>query len=202
MKRWMDRGRRPRHAGTLVAGAVTGVAGVAVGQVVTSLLNARATPVQGVAEVVIAKTPGPIAEALIRLVGRNDKPILIAGVTLAIVGLGAVAGLLTARRAICGHLVFLAMAAGRAARLDEPSRLHGDVRVPAGRRSCWCAALLLDYLTGEGRSPRRRSRPPAAGSWSPRVAVAVAWRVRATSGRCSAGAGGPSRQPGGCCGCR
>ncbi len=36
---------------------------------------------QAVAETVIALTPGPVAEALIRLVGRNDKPILIAGVT-------------------------------------------------------------------------------------------------------------------------
>ena len=55
-----------------LAGAVTGLAGVAASQVVTSLLNGRATPVQVVAEVVIAKTPGPVAESLIHLVGRND----------------------------------------------------------------------------------------------------------------------------------
>ena len=94
-----------------LAGAVTGLAGVAASQVVTSLLNGRATPVQVVAEVVIAKTPGPVAESLIHLVGRNDKPILVAGVTVAIVLLGAVAGLLTGAARCSAHLVFWAMAA-------------------------------------------------------------------------------------------
>ena len=70
-----------------LAGAVTGLAGVAAAQVVTGLLNERATPVQVMAEVVIEKTPGQVAEALIHVVGRNDKPILVAGVTLAILGL-------------------------------------------------------------------------------------------------------------------
>jgi DMSO/TMAO reductase YedYZ molybdopterin-dependent catalytic subunit len=92
-----------------LAGAVTGLAGVAAAHALTAALNARATPVQVVAEVVIVKTPGPVAEAFIQLVGRKDKPILVATVTLTIVLLGAVAGLLTARRRVLGHLVFWAM---------------------------------------------------------------------------------------------
>jgi DMSO/TMAO reductase YedYZ molybdopterin-dependent catalytic subunit len=94
-----------------LAGAVAGLSGVAASQVLTSALNARATPVQMVAEVIIERTPGPVAESLIRLVGRNDKPILVAGVTLGVVAFGALAGLLTARRTVYGHLVFWAMAA-------------------------------------------------------------------------------------------
>jgi DMSO/TMAO reductase YedYZ molybdopterin-dependent catalytic subunit len=98
---------RPRLA---LAGAVTGAAGLVGAELGTRVLNARATPVQAVAEVVIARTPGPVAEFLIHLVGRNDKPFLIAGVTVAIVVLGAVAGLLTARRKVLGHAVFWVMA--------------------------------------------------------------------------------------------
>ena len=99
---------RPR---LVLAGALAAVAGIAVSLLVTNLLNARATPVEVVAEVVIEKTPGSISEPLIHLVGTYDKPLLIGGVTLAIVLLGAVAGLLTARRTLFGHLVFWAMAA-------------------------------------------------------------------------------------------
>lgn len=103
----MDTTPRGRLA---LAGAVTALCGVVAADVVTHLLNARATPIQVVAEGVIVKTPGSIAEALIHVVGRNDKPFLVAGVTIAILALGAVAGLLTSRRPVYGHLVFLAMA--------------------------------------------------------------------------------------------
>ena len=70
-------------------------------QVVTSLLNGRATPVQVVAEVVIAKTPGPVAESLIHVVGRNDKPILVAGVTVAIVAARCASPACSPRGAAC-----------------------------------------------------------------------------------------------------
>ncbi len=43
--------------------------------------------------------------------GTKDKPLLVAGVTVAVVALGAVAGLLARRRPVLGSLVFLAMAA-------------------------------------------------------------------------------------------
>ena len=93
-----------------LAGVVTALGGLVAAEVLTHLLNARATPVQVVAEVVIVKTPGPVAEALIGVVGRNDKPFLVAGVTVTILLLGALAGLLAGKRPVYGHLVFLAMA--------------------------------------------------------------------------------------------
>jgi DMSO/TMAO reductase YedYZ molybdopterin-dependent catalytic subunit len=99
------------RAARALAGAVAGFSGIAVSLLVTSLLHARANPVQTVAELVIAKTPGSVAERLIHLVGRNDKPLLVAGVTMAIVVLGAVAGLVSGRTRLLGYLVFVAMAA-------------------------------------------------------------------------------------------
>ncbi|MGZ4457294.1 MAG: molybdopterin-dependent oxidoreductase [Nocardioides sp.] len=92
-----------------LAGAVAGLSGLTASHALTALLHASATPVQAVAEVVIAKTPGPVAERLIHLVGRNDKPLLVGGVTVAVVLLGALAGVLEGRRRRTGMLVFVAM---------------------------------------------------------------------------------------------
>jgi DMSO/TMAO reductase YedYZ molybdopterin-dependent catalytic subunit len=92
-----------------VAGAVAGLAGIAVSQLLAAALHARATPIQVVAEQVVEQTPGPVAERLIHLVGRNDKPLLIAGVTLAILLLGAVAGVLSARSRVLANVLFVVM---------------------------------------------------------------------------------------------
>ncbi len=104
-----------------LAGAVAGLSGIAVSHAATNALNARATPSLVVAEVVIAKTPGGIAESLSQVVGRTDKRIHVAGVTLAIIVLGALAGVLTQRSRMAGNLVFLLMgAAALAALMSRP----------------------------------------------------------------------------------
>ncbi|MGN6132613.1 MAG: molybdopterin-dependent oxidoreductase [Nocardioidaceae bacterium] len=99
----------PRRYAAL-AGASTALAGVAASAAATDLLHVRASPVEAVAQAVIATTPGPVAETLIGLVGTKDKPLLVAGVTVAVVALGALAGVLARRRTVLGSLVFLAMA--------------------------------------------------------------------------------------------
>jgi len=164
-----------------VAGAVAGVAGIAASRLLTDLLNARADPVQVVAEVVIAKTPGPVAEPLIQLVGTNDKPILVAGVSIAIVVLGAVAGLLTARRTLFGHLVFWAMAAvALVAATTRPDFTPYSLLPLAAGVLVWTVGL--DFLTGRARptpslvASRRRFLLSASG-------VAVAALVVAAGGR-------------------
>jgi DMSO/TMAO reductase YedYZ molybdopterin-dependent catalytic subunit len=93
-----------------LAGLLAGISGVAVSQALTNLFNARATPIQEVAEAVIAKTPGSVAEALIHVVGRNDKPFLVTGVTVAILLLSALAGLVAGRSRLIANLIFIAMA--------------------------------------------------------------------------------------------
>ena len=160
-----------------LAGAVTGLAGVAASQVVTGLLNGRATPVQVVAEVVIAQTPGPVAESLIHLVGRNDKPILVAGVTVAIILLGALAGVLTARRTLYGHLVFWAMAAvSLAGAMSRPDFTPLSLLPLGVGVIVW--TVLLDYLTGAAKprptleASRRRFLLSSGG-----VAVAAGGRL-------------------------
>lgn len=132
------------------AGAVAGISGIAATLLVTNLLNARATPIEVVAEVVIETTPGSMSEPLIQLVGTNDKPFLVAGVTIAIVALGAVAGLLTARRTLFGHLVFWAMAAVALVAMMTRADFTPYSLLPlAAGVIVWTVAL--DFLTGRAR---------------------------------------------------
>jgi DMSO/TMAO reductase YedYZ molybdopterin-dependent catalytic subunit len=176
---------RPRLA---LSGAVAGLAGLMVSYVATDVLHARATPVQVVAEVVIARTPGQLAERAIRLVGRNDKPLLVAGVTVAILVLAAVAGLLTARRRLYGQLVFWAMAAvALVAAMSRPDFTPYAVLPLAAGVVTW--TLLLDYLTGVARprptvtASRRRFLLNAGGVTALALAVGASGRLVGRSRR-------------------
>jgi DMSO/TMAO reductase YedYZ molybdopterin-dependent catalytic subunit len=171
-----------------LAGAVTGAAGLAVSYLAADLLNTRANPVQVVAEQIIARTPGPVAEALIHLVGRNDKPFLIAGVAIGIVVLGAVAGLLTGVRVVLGHLVFWAMAVVALAATVGRSDFTPYALLPIGAGVvAW--TLLLDYLTGLARPKptvipsRRRFLLNAGGVALAAVAVGAGGRLVGRSRR-------------------
>src|SRR4051794_23709875 len=171
-----------------LAGAVAGLSGVAASQVVTSVLNARVTPVQAVAEVIIAKTPGPVVESLIRVVGRNDKPILVAGVTIGVVVMGAVAGLLTDRRALYGHLVFWAMAVvGLIAAVTRPDFTPVSLLPLAVGVVVW--TVLLDYLTKKAQpqptmlASRRRFLLNAGGVTAAALLVTAGGRVIGRSRR-------------------
>jgi DMSO/TMAO reductase YedYZ molybdopterin-dependent catalytic subunit len=130
---------------------VAGLAGAAVSHVLTNVLNARATPIQVVAEAIIAITPGPVAEALIQLVGRKDKPILIAGVTLGVIGFGAVAGLVSRRSRAGGFAVFGAMAAVALLAMMAGSGFTSTSLLPlAAGAAVWFVvlALLVDRTPG------------------------------------------------------
>ncbi|MFL6134474.1 MAG: molybdopterin-dependent oxidoreductase [Nocardioidaceae bacterium] len=171
-----------------LAGAVAGLSGVAASQVVTSVLNARVTPVQAVAEVIIAKTPGPVVESLIRVVGRNDKPILVAGVTVGVVVMGAVAGLLTDRRTVYGHLVFWVMGAvGLIAAVTRPDFTPVSLLPLAVGVVVW--TVLLDYLTKKAQpqptvlASRRRFLLNAGGVTAAALLVAAGGRVVGRSRR-------------------
>lgn len=171
-----------------LSGAVAGLAGVAVSHVVTDLLHSRATPVQVVAEAVIVLTPGPVAESLIQLAGRHDKTILVAGVTTAVIVFGAVAGLLTARRKVYGHLVFWAMAAvALAAAMTRPEFTPSSLLPLAAGVVVWM--LLLDYLLGVARprptleASRRRFLLHAGVVTLAALAVAASGRLLGRSRR-------------------
>jgi DMSO/TMAO reductase YedYZ molybdopterin-dependent catalytic subunit len=171
-----------------LSGALTGVAGLAASELATDLLQARATPVQVVAESVIEVTPGWVAEPLISLVGRYDKPLLVAGVTLSIPALGALAGLLTARRAVLGQLVFWVMGVLALAATATRHGFTPYALLPlAAGVVVW--TLLLDHLTGVARrgptpqASRRRFLVDAGAVAVAAVAMAGAGRLVSRSRR-------------------
>ena len=187
----MSPGSSPSRRYLALAGAVAAGAGIAVAHALTNLLNARATPVQGVAEGVIEVTPGPVAEALIQLVGRNDKPILVAGVTIAVIALGALAGVLSRRSRLVANLIFLGMGViALVALMTRPEFTSVAVLPLAAGVATWLLALafLVDAAptpagspppggTGEDTSNRSRRFVIVAAS------VAVASVAVAASGR-------------------
>ena len=81
-----------------LAGLLAGLAGLATAYLTATWLGLRGNPVTDVAELVIRLTPGPVAEHLIQLVGRHDKPLLVTGVLIVLMLLFGGLGLL-ARRA-------------------------------------------------------------------------------------------------------
>jgi DMSO/TMAO reductase YedYZ molybdopterin-dependent catalytic subunit len=81
-----------RARATTTAGVLAAAAAVAASEGLAAVLDLRESPVVSVAQSVIALTPGPVAEAIIGVVGTLDKPLAIASVVVAILLLGALVG--------------------------------------------------------------------------------------------------------------
>ena len=100
---------RPTGGLALLAGLLTGAAGVGVALAATSLLGQRLSPVTAVSEAVIERTPGKVAHLLISVVGQADKPLLRVGTFLVLALLSALAGRVALRSIARGQFMFLAM---------------------------------------------------------------------------------------------
>ncbi len=74
------------------SGVLAAAAAIAASEGLSALLNLRESPVLAVGQSVIKLTPGPMAEAIIGVVGHADKPLAVASVVVAILLLGALAG--------------------------------------------------------------------------------------------------------------
>jgi len=91
-----------------LAGLTAGVAGLATSYFVAMAMTIRESPVVAVAELVIRLTPGWLAEYLIGLVGRMDKPLLLLGIFVALGLVFAWAGRLARRTWWAPSLVYAA----------------------------------------------------------------------------------------------
>ncbi len=78
----------------MLAGVLAGLAGLATSYATAMVLTIRESPVVAVAEQVIRLTPGAAAERAIDLLGHWDKPALVTGIVVLLVGCFAGAGLL------------------------------------------------------------------------------------------------------------
>jgi DMSO/TMAO reductase YedYZ molybdopterin-dependent catalytic subunit len=137
----------------VVAGVVTGLAGIAVSLAATAALSVRASPLLAVGETVIEVTPGGLAESLISLVGQWDKPLLVLGVVLAVLAVSGVAGVLTRRSHALGNVVFLVLGlVGCVAVWTRPGSSPYDLLPVVAGTLAWLAVLSL-LLGGRSASP-------------------------------------------------
>ncbi|MCW2830830.1 MAG: oxidoreductase [Aeromicrobium sp.] len=106
---------------TIACGALAGAAGIAASEGLSALLDLRESPVLSVGQSVIDLTPGPIAHAIIDVVGTKDKPLAVASVVVGIIALGALAGRWwMTRRVVACALVAALVALAVASVLSRP----------------------------------------------------------------------------------
>ncbi len=177
---------RSLHA---LAGLVAGLMALAVGHALALVLGVRVSPVSAVAEGIIALTPGPVAETLIGLVGRYDKPILVAGVVVGVLAIAAATGLLARRSQGLAVLVAVATGAlGALAAWTRPDAGPYDVLPAAVGTVVWVVALgvLSDRLarhlrdapeSAEADAGRRRFLMEAAVVAAAAVVVGTAGQL-------------------------
>ncbi len=153
------------------AGVIASGTGVAVGQALTVWLNVASTPIQAVAETIIVTTPGPVAETLIGLVGRKDKPLLVVGVTVVVLLLGALAGVLSRRSRWAGNAVVLVVVAlGVAAVATRPGFAGTDLVPVVLGGLAWYAAhgyLVGFLLRPSAQRAAEASAPPGSTTERP-----------------------------------
>ena len=104
-----------RARATIAAGVLAAAAAIAASEGLAAVLDLRESPILSVGQSVIRLTPGPIAEAIIGVVGTKDKPLAVASVVVAILLLGGLVGRwwLTRRPAALGLVAtFVALAVG------------------------------------------------------------------------------------------
>ncbi len=104
----VSRRRAPWWWGAL-AGLLAVGAALAVGELVTGILEGTSSAVVSVGEVVVANAPNWLKEFAIETFGENDKDALIAGTTITLVLVSIVLGVLSVRRlwiGIAGTVLF------------------------------------------------------------------------------------------------
>ncbi len=132
-----------------LAGALTGLAGIATSLVATALLGQQTSPLIAVANLVRDSTPGSLADSLIHLVKHLDKPLLVAGTTIGLLALAGFAGVQSVRRVWLSYLVMTLMAGvALFAVLTEPDAGPAALLPVAVGLATWL--LVLGWLT----SPR------------------------------------------------
>ena len=154
---------RAALAGFLAVAVMLGVA-----ELLAAIVPGARSLVIAVADEVIDRSPGWLERAVIQRLGTHDKPFLIANVLVASALLGALLGVLAARRFVFGAVGIAFMAAvGTAACSATRRSRHGAALGRAGRRGgrhrrALAAAARGAGELGDAQSGRRRDGRPAA----------------------------------------
>jgi DMSO/TMAO reductase YedYZ molybdopterin-dependent catalytic subunit len=137
-----------------LAGMVAGAAGIALSQAASSALRAESSPVEAVAAMVRDFTPGPLAVFLIHLVGSMDKPLLLGGTAVVVLGICGYAASWIRRFPLLPDVVFFVLAAvGLLAVLREPQPGLGSSLALLVGFITWIVTLRLLTAPLLGESP-------------------------------------------------
>jgi DMSO/TMAO reductase YedYZ molybdopterin-dependent catalytic subunit len=91
------------------AGVIAGASGIALSQAAATALRAESSPVEAVATAVRDFTPGAMAVFLVHLVGSLDKPLLLGGTAVVVLGICGYAASQMRRHPLLPDLVFFAL---------------------------------------------------------------------------------------------
>jgi DMSO/TMAO reductase YedYZ molybdopterin-dependent catalytic subunit len=170
--------------------------GLGVAELVAGAVPTGRSPVVAVADRVIHLGPPSWERAVIRTLGTNDKPALVVVVLVAVLLLGAVAGMWATRRPLASRAIIAAAAiAGALSAMVEPDASWVDALPPVagGLATVWTLALLVRATGDETSSPLSpqgadRRRFLVAGSAATAVAAIAGASGRALQGRVNAAA--------------
>lgn len=150
---------------SVVAGVAAVASALAAGHLVAGLLNPAASPFYAVGGTAIDLTPTPVKDFAVRTFGTYDKLVLLGGMGLALLLVGAVAGLVSRRRRWPGvALAVLVGGLGIAAVLARPETTFVDVLAPTASLVAGVAVFLWLRATGSYVEGRRRFLYVLAGA--------------------------------------
>ena len=182
-------GGSPRHSPRrllALAGVIAAAAGLALSQAAAQALRASTSPVEAVAAAVRDLTPGPLAVFLIHLVGRLDKPLLLGGTALVVLGICAYAASWVRRFPLVPDLVFFALAAlGLAAVLSQPRPGLGSSLALMVGLVTWIVVLRLltkPFVEGGTDSSEERRSFLKRSAWVVGVVALLSVAGRAAGG--------------------
>jgi DMSO/TMAO reductase YedYZ molybdopterin-dependent catalytic subunit len=170
--------------------------GLGVAELIAGAVPTGRSPVVAVADRVIRIGPPSWERAVIRVLGTNDKPALVAVVLLSLVVLGALAGMLAVRHPLASRAVIAATAiVGALSAMAEPdaSWVHAVPPVVGGLATAWTLSLLVRATGDTTSSPLSplgadRRRFLLAGGAAASVAALAGASGRALQGRVNAAA--------------
>lgn len=151
---------RPEHLAAepwrgSVAGAVAAAVALGVGELVAAFGTSFPSLVVGVGGWTIDRAPGWVARAAIEMVGTNNKPLLVVGIVVVTIALGAWFGRRSRRHHVVGVGAFVVFGLlGTFASAGEPGATFlSALTVGILATSVGIGTLLLLLVVGDGRVP-------------------------------------------------
>ena len=143
---------RSKTARDALSGAVAAAVALGISELAAGLLGLPSL-IEGMGNWVIDVVPTPVKEWAIATFGTNDKLVLLIGIVVVTILLGAVVGVVARDRFGIAIAVFIGFAAvGALAALNDPNVSLGVAVIPAGLAAI-TGLVTLQWLYGRGAEP-------------------------------------------------